>query len=95
MLQTATWDKVVQSVVDASGGRAAGGIQHEEAVLDPEQSELIDEWLRDLVMEQRREASRDGEAPGEGAGTRTEERKNNGAGDLHTGGFGGQTRAEL
>jgi len=93
MLQSATWDKVVQSVIDASGGRATSGIQHEEAVLDTEQSELIDEWLRDLVMEQRREASRDGTSPGEGEGTRTEERKNSSAGDLHTGGFGGETRA--
>ena len=95
VLQSATWDKVVQSVIDASGGRATAGIEHEEAVLDTEQSELIDEWLRDLVMEQRREASRDGTAPGEGEGTRTEERKNNGSGSLHTGGFGGETRAEL
>ena len=95
LLQSATWDKVVQSVIDASGGRAVDGIHHEEAVLDSDQSERIDEWLRDLVMEQRREASRDGEAPGEGEGTRTDERKNSGVGDLHTGGFSGETRAEL
>ena len=81
LLQSVTWDNVVQAVVDASGGRAVGGIHHEEAVLDTEQSERIDEWLRDLVMHQRREASRSGDAPGEGEGTRTDERKN--AGDLH------------
>jgi hypothetical protein len=95
LLQSATWDKVVQAVIDASGGRAVDGIHHEEAVLDSDQSERIDEWLRDLVMERRREASRDGEAPGEGEGTRTDERKTSGAGDLHSGGFGGETRAEL
>ncbi|MFL5559835.1 MAG: NAD-dependent epimerase/dehydratase family protein [Gemmatimonadaceae bacterium] len=95
LLQSATWDKVVESVVRASGGRAVGGIQHEEAVLDADQSERIEEWLRDLVMHQRREASRSGDAPGAGEGTRTDERRNSAAGDLHTGGFGGETRAEL
>jgi len=94
MLQSATWDNVVKAVIDASGGRAVDGIHHEEAVLDTDQAERIDEWLRDLVMQQRREASRDGEAPGEGNGTRTDQRQNT-AGDLHTGGFAGETRAEL
>src|SRR6476661_1236471 len=95
LLQSSTWDKVVQAVIDASGGRSADGVRHEEAVLDTDQAEHIDEWLRALVMEQRREASRAGEAPGEGEGTRTGERKTNGGGDLHSGGFGGETRAEL
>lgn len=95
LLQASTWDQVVQAVVDASGGRAVGGIEHEEATLDADQSERIDEWLRELVMNQRREASRDGTAPGEGEGTRTDERKNKGLGEIHPSGFGGETRAEL
>lgn len=94
LLQSATWDKVVAAVVEASEGRAVDGIEHEESVLDGDQSERIDGWLRDLIMEQRREASRDGEAPGEGEGTRTGERKSS-AGDRDSRGVGGTTRAEL
>jgi NADH dehydrogenase len=95
VLQASTWNKVVQAVVDASGGRAVDGIEHEESDLDVDQSAHIEDWLRNLVMHQRREASREGVAPGEGEGTRTEERKNTGFGDLHGSGFGGETRAEL
>jgi NADH dehydrogenase len=94
VLQAGTWTHIVQAVVDASGGRAVGPIEHEEAILDADQADRIDEWLRELVMNQRREASRSGNAPGEGEGTRSEERAPS-AGDLHTGGFGGETRAEL
>ena len=32
----------------------------------------IEQWLRDLINEQRRESSRGGVAPGEGPGTRAE-----------------------
>ena len=96
VLQGSTWVHVVESVIEASGGRAIDGVEHEEADLDTDQAERIDEWLRDLVMQQRRAATREGVAPGEGEGTRTEERKNaSGLGDLHSGGFGGETRAPL
>ncbi|HEX2780815.1 MAG TPA: DUF1990 family protein [Gemmatimonadaceae bacterium] len=56
MLQSSAWEAVVENVVSASGGRAVGDIEHEEAILDADQSERIDEWLRDLVMRQRRDA---------------------------------------
>ncbi len=95
LLQGSTWTDVVTAVVEASGGRAPGGVEHEEATLDADQADRIDEWLRDLVMQQRREASRDGVAPGEGEGTRTGARKSaGGSGELHGGGVGGEPRAE-
>ena len=43
------------AVVEASGGRAANGVEHDEAVLDDEQTVLVDEWLAELVLRQRRE----------------------------------------
>lgn len=54
-LQSNAWTRMVEGVVEASGGRAVNGIEHEESDLDEDQAERIDEWLRDLVMQQRRE----------------------------------------
>lgn len=56
VLQSGAWTSMVESVVEASGGRAANGVEHEQTALDEEQAERIDEWLRNLVMNQRREA---------------------------------------
>jgi uncharacterized protein YbjT (DUF2867 family) len=53
-MQTRTWDSVVQRMIDESGGVAAEGIQHHEEDLDDQQSDRIEEWLRDLVMERMR-----------------------------------------
>lgn len=67
VMQGNAWEKVVVAVVEASGGRSANGVEHEEADLDDEQAEHIDEWLTDLVMRQRRDAHQDGAQPGEAA----------------------------
>lgn len=53
-MQTRTWESVVQRMIDESGGTAPAGIQQNDENLDDPQSELIEEWLRDLVMERRR-----------------------------------------
>ena len=53
-MQTRTWDSVVRRMIDESGGAAAAGIQHHEEDLDDQQSDRIEEWLRDLVMERMR-----------------------------------------
>lgn len=55
LLQSGAWNAMVESVVEASGGRAVNDIEYEETALDEEQAERIDEWLRDLVMNQRRQ----------------------------------------
>lgn len=54
-LQDASWRELIENVVKASGGSAPAGVQHETAVLDDEQMEKIEEWVRDLVMERKRE----------------------------------------
>ena len=62
-LQENAWDQVVTAVVEASGGRAANGVEHDEAALDDEQAERVDEWLTELVMRQRRDAQAEGVNP--------------------------------
>lgn len=71
VLQANAWENVVEAVVGASGGRAVNGVEHEEADLDEEQAERIDEWLTDIVMRQRREAHADGVHPGEASQSAT------------------------
>jgi hypothetical protein len=62
-LQENAWDQVVTAVVEASGGRAANGVEHDEAALDDEQAERVDEWLTELVMRQRRDTQAEGVKP--------------------------------
>lgn len=53
-MQNRTWESVVQRMVDESGGVAPAGVQQDEETLDDQQSDRIEEWLRDLVMERLR-----------------------------------------
>ena len=69
MLQSTTWQQLVTGVVRLSSGRAAHDVEHVEDVLDQRQAELIDEWLRDLIMAQRRSAPT---PPGESAAVSAE-----------------------
>lgn len=54
-LQDASWREMAGRVVRASGGTAPKGPQFETENLDDEQAELIEEWLRELVMERKRD----------------------------------------
>ncbi len=54
-MQKRTWEGLVERMVSECGGAAAQGVQHEEETLDEAQAELIEEWLKDLVTERRRE----------------------------------------
>lgn len=54
-LQDASWREMADKVVRASGGTAPKGVQLETENLDDEQAELIEEWLRELVMERKRD----------------------------------------
>ena len=53
-LQDASWREMIENVVQASGG-TSGGARHETETLDDEQADLIEEWLRAIVMERKRE----------------------------------------
>lgn len=56
-MQARTWESLIGKMVEESGGTAAAGVEHEEEYLDEPQSELVEEWLRDLVDERKREAA--------------------------------------
>ena len=53
-VQTRTWEAVIQRMIDESGGSAPAGIQENEEALDENQTDRIEDWLRDLVMERKR-----------------------------------------
>ncbi len=53
-MQTRTWESVVKRMIEESGGVAAGGIQEDEEDLDEKQTDRIEEWLRDLVLERKK-----------------------------------------
>jgi len=54
-LQDASWKEMAEKVAKASGGAAPAGVQHESENLDDDQAEHIEEWLRELVMERKRD----------------------------------------
>ncbi|MGI9043088.1 MAG: hypothetical protein ACR2GK_03055, partial [Gemmatimonadaceae bacterium] len=53
-MQARTWESVIQRMIDQSGGAAPAGIQENEEALDEHQTDRIEDWLRDLVMERKR-----------------------------------------
>ena len=56
-LQSRTWESLIERMVRESGGTAARGIQQTDENLDEHQAERIEEWLRDLVNERKRQES--------------------------------------
>lgn len=53
-LQDASWREMIENVVKDSGG-AAIGVEQGAETLDDDQAERIEEWLRDIVLERKRE----------------------------------------
>lgn len=53
-MQDASWREMAENVAKESGG-AVIAIRQETETLDEEQADRIEEWLRDLVMERKRE----------------------------------------
>jgi len=54
-LQSRTWERLIARMVDESGGTAPDGIQMTDEDLDEQQAERIEDWIRDLVMQRKRE----------------------------------------
>ncbi len=52
-MQGLTWHGVVERMIGESGGSAPGGVEREQGSLDDNQAELIETWVKDLVMERR------------------------------------------
>ena len=53
-MQARTWESLVERMIEESGGAAPDGIAHSEETLDEDQAELIEAWIKDLVMERKR-----------------------------------------
>ncbi len=53
-MQTRTWESVVKRMIDESGGAAPAGLQEDEEDLDEKQTDRIEDWLRDLVLERKK-----------------------------------------
>ncbi|MEO8576622.1 MAG: NAD-dependent epimerase/dehydratase family protein [Gemmatimonadales bacterium] len=60
-IQTRTWKSLIEKMIEESGGAAASGIQEEQHDLDDHKTELIEEWLRDLILERVRETKTKGQ----------------------------------
>ncbi|HYC52297.1 MAG TPA: hypothetical protein VEB19_14390, partial [Gemmatimonadaceae bacterium] len=55
-LQDVSWREMIDNVVKASGGSSTG-VQQESETLDDDQAERIEVWLREIVMERKRESA--------------------------------------
>ena len=53
-LQRANWVRIVESVIEESGGQAEGGVQTEERELAGEDAERVERWLGELALERKR-----------------------------------------
>ena len=53
-MQTRTWESLIERMIEESGGAAPDGISRSEETLDEDQASLIEDWIKDLVMERRR-----------------------------------------
>jgi uncharacterized protein YbjT (DUF2867 family) len=53
-LQASAWEGLVQAMVEEAGGVAAGPVQHEDTYLDEQQTERVEQWVKDVVTERKR-----------------------------------------
>lgn len=51
--QKQTWESLVLAMVEESGGTAIGPVQTEEADLDEDQAERVEDWLKALIAERK------------------------------------------
>lgn len=54
-VQAQSWETMLESLITESGGTCASGIQHEEELLDADKTERVESWLRDLIVNRKRE----------------------------------------
>jgi hypothetical protein len=53
-MQARSWEGLLQAMVEESGGAAIGPVQHEEESLDDEKAELVEKWVKDVVVARKR-----------------------------------------
>lgn len=55
LLQNANWVRVVDNMIEASGGVAPDDVESDTEELDEQQTERVEAWLRELVQERQRD----------------------------------------
>ena len=53
-LQNHTWSKVVERMIERTGGTAISGVEHDTESLNDEEAALIGSWLEELALERKR-----------------------------------------
>ncbi|MEO5816504.1 MAG: NAD-dependent epimerase/dehydratase family protein [Gemmatimonadaceae bacterium] len=53
-LQSHTWSKVVENMIERSGGVASNGVEHDSETLNDEEAALIEQWLEEMVVARKR-----------------------------------------
>lgn len=61
-MQNHTWETLVRNAVEASGGEAAEGVQHESDTLEGDEARSIEEWADALVARRQRREGGAGES---------------------------------
>jgi uncharacterized protein YbjT (DUF2867 family) len=54
-LQSRSWESLLEAITVESAATSASPIQHDEEALDEDKTARVEEWVRDLVMERKRE----------------------------------------
>lgn len=68
-VQATSWESMVLTMVEESGGARVSPVQSESDYLDQAEAERVEEWVKELVLERKRaqhEVSRAPARPGEG-----------------------------
>jgi uncharacterized protein YbjT (DUF2867 family) len=54
-MQARSWESLLQAIAVESGAALVSPIQHEEETLDADKTERVEEWVKELVLERKRE----------------------------------------
>jgi hypothetical protein len=54
-LQSHTWERVVEAMIEKSGGHAPAGVQQCSESLDEAEAERIERWLAEVALRRKRE----------------------------------------
>jgi NADH dehydrogenase len=58
-LQEANWEKIVETVIEESGGQAPAGVERDAETLEGEAAERVESWLDELALTRKRASNAD------------------------------------
>lgn len=74
-MQATSWESLLEAIIAESGATSASPIQHEDEVLDDDKTARVELWIKDLVMERKREQKATATAPSPQPASRASARK--------------------